>query len=81
MFFKLRQETFARPNPTLCSGLKKGDYSKIENDGLIAPATRVSGDDIIIGKISPLQVPMNLGTAGASNSLVSRRQRVYHIRS
>eukprot|EP00971_Amphidinium_carterae_P224906 4461708-Amphidinium_carterae.1 len=37
-----------------CLGSKRGDYSKLDADGLATPGSRVLGDDIIIGRTSPL---------------------------
>jgi len=48
-------ETFCRPQETgRTVGLRKGDYSKLDHDGLAEPSTRVLGDDILVGKTSPV---------------------------
>ena len=47
-------EEFEKPTRETTLRLKHGTYEKIEEDGLVAPGTRVSGDDIIIGKVTPI---------------------------
>jgi len=47
-------EEFEKPVHGTTLRMKRGTYEKLEDDGLIAPGTGVSGEDIIIGKTAPL---------------------------
>ncbi|RHZ34907.1 hypothetical protein DYB31_007123 [Aphanomyces astaci] len=64
----LNSEEFEKPTRATCLRLKHGSYHKLDADGLVAPGTRVSGSDIIIGKTCPL--PSN-----DENGLEARHQK------
>lgn len=66
----LNRERFEKPNRASCLGLRHGSYHKLDADGLVAPGTRVSGNDIIIGKTSPLPV-----SDGSTTGLEQRHQK------
>eukprot|EP00936_MAST-01D_sp_MAST-1D-sp1_P001586 g1586.t1 len=64
-------EMFERPTRDTCTGLRNGNYDKLDDDGLVAPGERVSGADIIVGKTTPLGPQLGL-TAAAPRKQTKR---------
>ncbi|KAF3794981.1 DNA-directed RNA polymerase II subunit [Nymphaea thermarum] len=59
----LVKEDFGRPNRENTMGMRHGSYDKLDDDGLAPPGTRVSGEDVIIGKTSPISQDDSQGQA------------------
>ncbi|CAG8548150.1 7523_t:CDS:10 [Ambispora gerdemannii] len=72
-------EEFEKPTKESTLRLKHGTYEKLEDDGLVAPGTRVSGDDIIIGKVTP--IPPDTMELGQRQNTHTKRDASTPLRS
>ncbi|PJF17090.1 DNA-directed RNA polymerase subunit beta [Paramicrosporidium saccamoebae] len=75
----LQAEEFARPEREYTLRMRHGTYEKIEADGLVAPGTRVAGEDVIIGKLVPL--PENSEELGQRTAQHTHRDASTPLRS
>ncbi len=50
----MAEEKFCKPDKKNCIGMKHGSYHNLDENGIIKLGTYVKGNDIIIGKITPV---------------------------
>jgi DNA-directed RNA polymerase beta subunit len=50
-----QDDIFTKPDPNKVTGMKQGNYSKLNDKGFVPEETEIYNNDIIIGKISPIQ--------------------------
>ena len=73
---KLKYEKIEIPQKSECSGIRHGMYSKLDPEGLIPPGTRVSGDDIIIGKTGLIKLDNDSDDEnGNETNIITKRKQ------
>lgn len=72
-------ESFEKPMRRDTMRMKQGTYDKLDNDGIVAPGTRISGNDIIIGKTAPM--PPDAEELGQRTTLHTKRDVSTPLRS
>lgn len=50
-----QDDVFRKPDPSQVSGMKSGNYDKLNDKGFAPEETKLGQGDIIIGKVSPIQ--------------------------
>jgi DNA-directed RNA polymerase II subunit RPB2 len=75
----LTTEVLEKPTRETTLRLKHGTYEKLEEDGLVAPGIRVSGEDIIIGKTVP--IPEDSQELGQRTALHTKRDASTPLKS
>ena len=68
---KLKHENFEIPNRNEVSKYRAANYCKLDIEGLIAPGTKVKGDDIIIGKTG--LVSMDIDDESGENKITKTK--------
>ena len=66
-----QDDVFMRPDPNKVTGMRHGNYDKLNEKGFVPQETEVFANDIVIGKVSPIQ------PVGDSNKTFKDSSEVY----
>jgi hypothetical protein len=64
-----QDDIFTKPDANKVTGMKQGNYSKLNDLGFAPEETEISNNDIIIGKVSPIQPTGNNNKVYKDNSV------------
>jgi DNA-directed RNA polymerase beta subunit len=65
-----QDDVFTKPDRNKVTGMKQGSYEKLNDKGYIPEETEIDNEDIIIGKISPIQPTGNNNKVYKDNSKI-----------
>lgn len=74
-------QSFEKPTRETTMRMKRSTYDKLEDDGLVAPGTRVSGEDVIVGKTANLSKDDMTAEIGSRNANQTKRDVSTQLRS
>ncbi len=78
-YWRIERDEIRIPPPGIRGYLSEEYYANLDEDGIISPETHVNGNDVLIGKVSPLRF------LGSTSSLMSevenRRESSEKVRS
>ena len=63
-----QDDIFVKPDRNKVTGMKQGNYDKLNDKGFIPEETEIDNEDIIIGKVSPIQPTGNNNKVYKDNS-------------
>ena len=63
-----QDDIFTKPDPNKVTGMKQGNYTKLNDQGFAPEETEIFNNDIIIGKVSPIQPTGNNNKVYKDNS-------------